>query len=134
MGVAKALKEVNPKVKIIATQPEGSQELIGGKPGVHKIEGIADGFIPRIVDKSIIDEVIGVKDEDAIYTVRLLARRKGLFCGVSSGCNVLAALRVARRLKKGQIVVTVLPDSADRYMSIGLFEKKESEIPVSICG
>lgn len=134
MGVGKALKEANPQVKIIAAQPFSSQELTGGKAGGHKIEGIADGFVPKIVDNSMIDETINVKDEDAIFTVRLLHRRRGLLCGVSSGCNVFAALRVARRLKKGQTVVTLLPDSADRYMSIGLADKKDEEIPVSVCG
>lgn len=134
MGVGKALREVNPRVKIIAAQPASSQELTGGKAGGHRIEGIADGFVPKIVDNTMIDETISVKDEDAIFTVRLLHRRRGLLCGISSGCNVFAALRVARKLRKGQVVVTLLPDSADRYMSIGLADKKDEEIPVSVCG
>ncbi|MDH5690166.1 MAG: cysteine synthase family protein, partial [Candidatus Bathyarchaeota archaeon] len=91
MGVAKALKEVNPEVKIVAAQPAGSQELTGGKAGEHRIDGIGDGFIPSIVDQSLIDEVINVKDEDAVNWSRLLAREKGLFAGISSGANVDAA-------------------------------------------
>jgi len=127
MGVGKALKEVNPEVKIVAAQPASSQELTGGKAGEHRIDGIGDGFIPSIVDQSLIDEVINVKDEDAVNWSRLLAREKGLFAGISSGANVDAAVQLARRMKKGQNVVTVLPDSADRYASLGIFTDKKAE-------
>jgi cysteine synthase A len=133
MGVAKALKTVNPNVQIIAAQPAGSKELTGGKAGKHKIEGIADGFIPQIVDTTIIDETINVTDNDAVNMSRYMAKTWGLFVGISSGCNVFAALEVARRLKKGDVVVTVLPDSADRYLSIGLFDDKEVVAPPG-CG
>ena len=127
MGVGKALKEVNPDVKIVAAQPAGSQELTGGKAGEHRIDGIGDGFIPSIVDQSLIDEAINVKDEDAVNWSRLLAREKGLFAGISSGANVDAAVQLARRMKKGQNIVTVLPDSADRYASLGIFTDKKAE-------
>jgi cysteine synthase A len=127
MGVGQALRAVNPNVKIYAAQPEGSTELTGGEPGEHRIEGIADGFIPGIVDTSKIDSVFNVIDADAIRVSRILASKYGLFVGPSSGCNVAVALKVARRLKKGQNVVTVLPDSADRYLSTGLFEDVEPE-------
>jgi len=131
MGVAKALKEVNPDVNIVAAQPSSSQELTGGKAGNHRIDGIGDGFIPSIVDQSLINEVINVNDEDAVSWSRLLAREKGLFAGISSGANVDAAVQLAKRMKKGQTVVTVLPDSQDRYASLGIFtDKKAKEIHV----
>jgi cysteine synthase A len=127
MGVAKALKEINPNVKIVAAQPTGSQELTGGEMGEHRIDGIGDGFIPSIVDLSLIDEVVNVEDDEAVSWSRMLAREKGLFAGISSGANVFAAVQVARKLNRGQNVVTVLPDSADRYTSLGLFEDIEAE-------
>ncbi len=127
MGVGKALKEVNPDVKIVAAQPASSQELTGGKAGEHKIDGIGDGFIPSIVEKSLIDEAVNVEDEEAVNWSRMLAREKGLFAGISSGANVYAAVQIAKRMKKGQTVVTVLPDSADRYASLGLFEDIKAE-------
>lgn len=131
MGVAKALKEVNPAVQIVATQPASSQELTGGKVGEHRIDGIGDGFLPSIVDRSIIDHVVNVKDEEAVNWSRMLAREKGLFAGISSGANVYAAVPIAKKMKKGQTVVTVLPDSADRYASLGIFtDKKANEIHV----
>jgi cysteine synthase A len=131
MGVAKALKKVNPDVKIVAAQPAGSQELTGGEAGEHRIDGIGDGFIPSIVDRSLIDQTINVKDEEAVKWSRMLARDKGLFAGISSGANVDAAVQLARRMKKGQNVVTVLPDSQDRYASLGIFtDKKAKEIHV----
>jgi len=126
-GVGQTIRAVNPKVKVIVAQPAGSQELTGGKPGEHLIGGIADGFVPAIVDKSIIDRFINIKDADAVRMSRRLAKEKGLFVGISSGCNVAAALRVAREMKKGQTIVTVLPDSADRYISLGLFDKIDAE-------
>ena len=127
MGVGKALKEVNSDVRIVAAQPAGSQELTGGEVGEHRIDGIGDGFIPSIVDRSLIDEVVNVEDDEAVSWSRMLAREKGLFAGISSGANVCAAVQVARRLKRGQNVVTVLPDSADRYASLGLFEDIKAE-------
>jgi cysteine synthase A len=127
MGVAKALKEVNPKVRIVAAQPATSQELTGGKVGEHRIDGIGDGFIPNIVDTSIIDEAVNVEDETAVSWSRLLAREKGLFAGISSGANVYAAVQIAKKLKKGQTVVTVLPDSQDRYASLGIFSDKTAK-------
>ena len=131
MGVAKALKEVNPAVQIVAAQPASSQELTGGKVGEHRIDGIGDGFIPSIVDRSIIDHAVNVKDEEAVNWSRMLAREKGLFAGISSGANVYAAVQIAKKMKKGQTVVTVLPDSADRYASLGIFtDKKAKEIHV----
>ena len=133
MGVAKTLKEINPDVNIVAAQPASSQELTGGKAGNHRIAGIGNGFIPSIVDQSIINELINVNDEDAVSWSRFLAREKGLFAGISSGANVDAAVQLARKMEKGQTVVTVLPDRQDRYASLGIFtDKKAKEIHVPI--
>lgn len=127
MGLAKALKKVNPNVNIVAAQPAGSQELTGGKTGEHRIVGIGDGFIPSIVDVSVIDEVINVEDEEPVNWSRMLARDNGLFVGISSVANVFAAVKIAKKMKKGQNIVTVLPDNADRYASLGLFEDIRAE-------
>jgi cysteine synthase A len=127
MGVAKALSEINPQLKVVAAQPAGSQELTGGKSGDHGIDGIGDGFIPSIVDQSLINEVINVEDKEAVNWSRLLAREKGLFAGISSGANVYAAVQIAKRMKKAQNVVTVLPDSQDRYASLGIFTDKNAK-------
>jgi len=129
MGVADALKTANPKVKIVAVEPIGSRSEATKKVTSHlsvtkhKVEGIGDGFIPRIVNLNIIDEWIQVHDEDALKMARRLAREKALFVGISSGANVYASLEVAKKSGKGKVVVTVLPDSADRYYSTDLFER-----------
>jgi cysteine synthase A len=127
MGVAKALKDINPNLEVVAAQPSGSQELTGGESGSHRIDGIGDGFIPNIVDVSLIDQTVNVEDEDAVNWSRLLAREKGLFAGISSGANVFAAVQIAKKMSKSQIVVTVLPDSQDRYASLGIFSEKKAE-------
>jgi cysteine synthase A len=127
MGVGKALKEINPDLRIVAAQPAGSQELTGGKAGEHGITGIGDGFIPSIVDTSLIDGAVNVEDEEAVNWSRILAKEKGLFAGISSGANVYAAVQIAKTMKKGQTLVTVLPDSADRYASLGLFTDKKAQ-------
>ena len=94
------------------------------------IEGVADGFVPKIVDTSLINETIYVKDEDAVRTAQRLASEHGLLVGISSGANVFAAVRVARRMRKEDNVVTILPDSADRYLSLGIFEKTAEQVKV----
>jgi len=121
IGVAKALKEKNPNVKIIGVEPASSPLLSKGKLGHHKIEGIGEDFIPKIVENNLelIDQIIVVTDKEAIQTSRRLAR-EGLFVGISSGANVSASLKIAKKLKNKK-VVTVLPDSADRYYSTELF-------------
>lgn len=120
MGVTEALRKEFPNVKIVAVEPAESPVLSGGKAGTHKIQGIGPGFIPRIVDISKIDEVVKVKSDDAIIMTRKLVRENGLFVGISSGANVLASLKIAKKMPDENIV-TILPDSANRYQSMGLF-------------
>lgn len=125
MGVAEALKAANPAVKIVAVEPAGSKSeakkvLEHMSITKHKIEGMGDGFIPPIVKLDAIDEWIQVYDEDAIEMARRLAKENGIFVGISSGANVYASLEIAKRMKE-KIIVTVLPDSADRYYSTDLF-------------
>ncbi len=120
MGVAEALIERDPDVRIVAVEPAECAVLSGGEVGVHKIQGIGSGFIPKIVDKSRIDEVIKVKSDEAVEMARKLARQFGYFVGISSGANILASLEIARDMPHENIV-TILPDSANRYLSMGLF-------------
>lgn len=122
MGVAQALRDKHPNAMVVAVEPAESAVLSGGKAGAHKIQGIGSGFVPSIVDLSEIDEVIKVKSDDAMQMTRHLARENGLFVGISSGANVLASLRIAKKMGN-ENVVTVLPDSANRYLSMGLFSK-----------
>jgi len=120
MGVAEALIKRNPDVRIVAVEPAECAVLSGGEVGVHKIQGIGSGFIPRIVDKNRIDEVVKVKSADAVEIARKLAKQHGYFVGISSGANMLASLEIARKMPDENIV-TILPDSANRYLSMGLF-------------
>lgn len=117
-GVGKFLKEHNPSAKIIAVEPKNVSALLGHEPGLHQIQGIGDGFIPQLLDTSLIDDVIEVTDEDAIQTTRQLGRIHGLLVGISSGANVWAARQVANRYKGN--ITTVLPDRAERYFSTAL--------------
>jgi len=117
-GVGEALKERLPQVRIIAVEPTASAVLSGKEPGPHKIQGIGAGFIPKVLNRSVIDEIITVTDEEAYRTAKLLAREEGLLVGISSGANVFAAQKAARALGPGKQVVTVLPDTGERYISI----------------
>ncbi|MBU0763174.1 MAG: cysteine synthase A [Candidatus Altiarchaeota archaeon] len=123
-GVAEAVKPKNPKTKFIAVEPEASPVLSGGSPGPHKIQGIGAGFIPEILRKDLIDEVIKVSNEDAYTTSERLAREEGLLVGISAGANTWAALQVAKKLGKGKKVVVILPDTGERYLSTPLYEKR----------
>ena len=117
IGVAQALKEFNPKVKIIAVEPEESAVLSGGKPGLHKIQGIGEGFIPKVIqdNNTLIDEVITIRSEDAIKMSEKLAQKYGIFVGISSGANFLAAKSLKKRYEN---IVTVFPDRGERYLSV----------------
>jgi len=123
MGVAKALKAVNPNVRIIAVEPAESPVISGGKPGVHRIEGIGDGFMPKIIadNRDLIDEIILIKSNDAIEMAKELAKKHGLLVGIASGANFLAAKEVSKKYKN---VVTVFTDGGERYLSV-FFEKTQ---------
>ena len=120
MGVGQALKKVNPNVKIIAIEPATCAVMSGCVPGNHGIHGIGDGFIPPLLDMDFIDGVETVEEKEAIDMTRFLIRKYGLLVGISSGANVVVAKKIAQELGKGSIVVTVLPDKAERYISTGL--------------
>ncbi len=117
-GVGEILKEHNPDIKIIAVEPKDSPVLSGGKAGPHKIQGIGAGFIPEILNLDIIDQIIQVADNDAFRTARDLAKKEGLFVGISAGAATWAALKVAKGLNKGARVVVILPDTGERYFSV----------------
>ncbi|MEN6385546.1 MAG: cysteine synthase A [Phycisphaerales bacterium] len=122
-GCGKFLKERKSGVKIIAVEPADSAVLSGGKPGPHKIQGIGAGFVPKVLDTSMLDEVICVKNDDAIDMARKLAMKEGMLCGISSGANVFAALQVAARPEnKGKTIVTIICDTGERYISTELFQ------------
>ncbi|RAU94017.1 cysteine synthase A [Paenibacillus sp. YN15] len=123
-GVGEALKKKNPAIRIIAVEPQDSPVLSGGRPGPNKIQGIGAGFIPKVLNRSIYDEIIAVKSVDAYETTRELGRREGLLVGISSGAAVWAAAAVAARPEaKGKTVVALLADSGERYLSVpGLFD------------
>ncbi|ABY92075.1 MULTISPECIES: cysteine synthase A [Thermoanaerobacter] len=120
-GVGKVLKQYNKDIKIFAVEPEESPVLSGGKPGPHKIQGIGAGFIPDTLNLDVIDEIIKVKERDAFEMSMKLAKQEGILCGISSGANVFAAIEVANRIGKGKRVVTVLPDTGERYLSMHKF-------------
>ena len=121
-GIGETLKEHNPHITIWAVEPENAAILSGGSIGTHVQMGIGDGVIPLILNQGIYEDVCIIKDEEAIKTAKDLARKEGIMCGISSGTNVAAALKLAKKLGKGKTVVTVLPDTAERYFSTPLFE------------
>ena len=118
-GVARALKRFNPAIRIVAVEPQSSPVLSGGKAGAHKIQGIGAGFVPQIYDASLVDEVIQIADDEAFDVAKQLIRHEGLFVGISSGAAVSAALQVASRPEfQGATIVTLLPDTGSRYLSL----------------
>jgi cysteine synthase A len=120
-GVGEVLKSKNSSIKIIAVEPAASPVLSGGVPGPHKIQGIGAGFIPEVLNTKIIDRIVTVKDDEAKETSARLAQEEGLLVGISSGAATFVALKIAKELGKGKTVVVILPDTGERYLSIGLF-------------
>ena len=121
-GVGEVLKERNPDARVVAVEPESSPVLSGGRPGPHKIQGIGAGFVPAVLNRDVVDEIIPVGDEDAIETARLLARREGVLAGISGGAAVWAAREIAARPEsRGKRIVVVVPDSGERYVSTPFF-------------
>jgi cysteine synthase A len=121
-GAGEVLKSRNPAVRVIGVEPSASAVLSGGRPGPHKIQGIGAGFVPQVLNRDVLEEVIAVDDEAAIETARLLARREGVLAGISGGAAVWAALEVAGRPEsRGSRIVTILPDSGERYVSTPFF-------------
>lgn len=128
-GVGEVLKQRNPEVKIVAVEPFDSQVLAGNKPAPHKIQGIGAGFVPAILNTAIYDEIIPVKNEDALRTGRKLAKTEGLIVGISSGAAVYAALQLAlREENRGKRIVVILPDTGERYLSTLLYQFEEEPI------
>lgn len=119
-GIGSYLKKMNPNCKVVAVEPKNVSALLGHEPGLHSIQGIGDGFIPEVLDTSIIDDIVEVTDEDAIETSRELARVQGLLCGTSSGANVWASKFIANKYGKDAVIATVLADRMERYFSTGL--------------
>lgn len=119
-GTTQYLKEKNPDLICVAVEPRNVSALLGDEPGLHQIQGIGDGFIPSVLDVNIVDKVITVTDDDAIRTTRKLAREQGLMCGTSSGANIWAAMKAARKFGEDKVIATVLPDRMERYFSTGL--------------
>ncbi|HEQ71786.1 MAG TPA: cysteine synthase A [Spirochaetia bacterium] len=123
-GTGEILKKRKPSVKIIAVEPEDSPVLSGGKPGPHKIQGIGAGFVPDVLNKNVIDEIIRVTHEDAGVTARRLAKEEGILAGISSGAALWGALEVAKRKEaEGKMIVVLLPDSGERYLTTWLFQE-----------
>jgi len=130
-GVGEVLKARKPGVKIIAVEPADSPVIAGGNPGPHKIQGIGAGFLPDILNRSVIDEIIPVTNDQAFETSRQLARTEGLLVGISSGAAAFAALLVARRAEnRGKKIVVILPDTGERYLSTALYQFEEVKSPI----
>ena len=121
-GIGETLKAVNPDIKIWAVEPENAAILAGGTVGTHIQMGIGDGVVPSVLNQQIYEDIAIITDKEALQTSKDLARLEGLMCGISSGTNVAAALRMAKLLGKGKTVVTILPDTAERYFSTPLFD------------
>jgi cysteine synthase A len=122
-GVAQTIKARRPSFKAVAVEPAGSPVLSGGQKGPHKIQGIGAGFVPEVLDRSLIDDIVQVSDEDAFETARHLAKTEGILCGISSGAAVKAAVEVAARPEaRGKTIVAILASTGERYISTELFE------------
>jgi cysteine synthase len=119
-GVGRYLKKMNPEIIVVAVEPKNVSALLGHEPGLHKIQGIGDGFIPPVLDTCLVDQVLEVTDEDAVETARRLARTQGILAGTSSGANVWASCRIAEKFGKDKVIATILADRAERYFSTAL--------------
>ena len=127
-GISEVIKKRKPGIKVVAVEPEASAVLSGKKPGPHKIQGIGAGFVPKILNRSIIDEIIQVSSENAAKTTRKLAKQEGILAGISCGAALWAALDVAKRKEnKGKLIVVILPDTGERYLSTGLFQEPDKD-------
>ena len=128
-GTARYLKEKNPDIKILVSEPQESPILAEGKIGQHKVQGIADGLIPQILDLEYIDGIVQVESDEAIRVARAMAQKEGIFCGISSGCNVAAAIKAARHFPQARKIVTIVNDNGLRYLSTELCgEAKERKL------
>jgi cysteine synthase A len=121
-GVGRRLKEIKAGIKVVAVEPEKSPVLSGGEPGPHKIQGIGAGFVPDIYDSNVVDEIIRISDEEAFEMAKLMAKEEGILVGISTGANIAAAIKIAKKLGKGGKVVTVSPDGGEKYISMGIYE------------
>ena len=128
-GVGEVLKGKNPNIQIVAVEPNDSPVLSGGNPGPHQIQGIGAGFVPKVLNLKLIDEIFKVKNDEAIDTARVLARVEGLLVGISSGAAAFAAAQIAKRPENaGKTVVALLPDTGERYLSTVLFKDLTDEV------
>ncbi len=121
-GCGERLKERNPELRVVAVEPKSSPVLSGGRPGPHKLQGIGAGFVPAVLNREVIDEIVPVDDEDALETARLCARREGVLAGISCGAALWAAIQVGSRPElRGKRIVVIMPDSGERYVSTPFF-------------
>ncbi|MBU3143093.1 cysteine synthase A [Clostridium sp. CF012] len=121
-GVGKRLKEIKQGIKVVAVEPEKSPVLSGGEPGPHKIQGIGAGFTPDIYDANVVDEIIKISDEEAFKITKLMASEEGILVGISTGANIAAAIKIAKKIGKGKKIVTVAPDGGEKYISMGIYD------------
>ncbi|WP_434303512.1 cysteine synthase A [Clostridium botulinum] len=122
-GIGRRLKESNKNIKVVAVEPHNSPVISGGKAAPHKIQGIGAGFVPEVYEKDVVDEVMTITDEESYEYARRFGTEEGILVGISSGANIAAAIKIARKLGKGKKVVTVAPDGGEKYISTGLYDK-----------